>query len=54
MEEAGWLRAQWTTKENGRRLRVYRLTEARGQQLCDEEARRHAVISAVNRTLRMA
>lgn len=54
LEEAGWLRAQWTTKENGRRLRVYRLSEAGAKQLCDEEARWHAVTSAVKRTLRMA
>jgi DNA-binding PadR family transcriptional regulator len=54
MEEAGWLRAGWTTKENGRRLRVYRLSEAGGKRLCDEESRWHAVTSAVNRTLRMA
>ena len=26
MEEAGWLRAEWMPKDEGRRLRVYRLT----------------------------
>jgi PadR family transcriptional regulator, regulatory protein PadR len=54
MEEAGWLRAQWVTKENGQRLRLYRLSVKGSQQLCVEEARWHRVTSAVNRTLRMA
>jgi transcriptional regulator len=26
MEEAGWIRAEWITKENGRRTRIYELT----------------------------
>jgi len=28
MEEAGWIRATWVTKENGRRARIYDLTAA--------------------------
>jgi len=28
MEEAGWIRAQWITKDTGRRARIYDLTAA--------------------------
>lgn len=52
MEEAGWLRAEWTAKDEGRRLRVYRLTPAGKKQLSDEESRWQVVTSAVNRVLR--
>jgi DNA-binding PadR family transcriptional regulator len=52
MEEAGWVRAQWTTKEKGRRLRTYRLTPAGKKRLPDEESRWEHVTSAVNRVLR--
>ena len=52
MEEAGWIRAEWTTKENGRRARMYELTAAGRKQLGDEELRWDAVTSAVNRVLR--
>lgn len=52
MEEAGWLRAEWQAKDEGRRLRIYRLTPAGKKQLSDEESRWEAVTSAVNRVLR--
>lgn len=54
MEEAGWIRAEWITKENGRRARLYRLTASGRKQLAAEEARWHAVTLAVNQVLRMA
>ena len=54
MEEAGWIRAEWITKENGRRARMYELTTAGKKQLTAEESRWQAVTSAVNRVLRMA
>jgi len=54
MEEAGWIRAKWVTKENGRRARIYEVTATGKQQLVAEELRWHAVTSAVNRVLRMA
>lgn len=54
MEEAGWIRAEWITKENGRRARIYELTAAGKKQLGAEESRWEAVTSAVNRVLRMA
>lgn len=43
MEEAGWIRAQWITKDNGRRARVYELTAAGRKQLATEESRWQAV-----------
>lgn len=54
MEEAGWIRAQWVTKDTGRRARIYELTKAGGKQLTAEESRWQTVTSAVSRVLRMA
>jgi transcriptional regulator len=54
MEEAGWIRAEWITKESGRRARVYELTAAGRKQLASEETRWHTVTGAVNTVLRMA
>jgi len=54
MEEAGWIRAQWITKETGRRARIYELTAAGKKQLAAEEERWESVTSAVNRVLRTA
>ncbi len=54
MEEAGWIRAHWVTKDNGRRARVYELTAAGRKQLATEETRWQAVTAAVSRVLRMA
>jgi len=52
MEEAGWVRAEWITKDTGRRARLYALTAAGKKQLAAEESRWQAVTSAVNRVLR--
>jgi PadR family transcriptional regulator, regulatory protein PadR len=52
MEEAGWVRAEWMTKDSGRRARVYELTKSGHKQLEAEEGRWKAVTSAVNRVLR--
>ena len=54
MEEAGWIKAEWVTKENGRRASAYELTAAGKKQLASEESRWHAVTQAVGRVLRMA
>jgi len=54
MEEAGWVRGQWITKDTGRRARLYELTAAGRKQLVAEESRWQAVTLAVNRVLRMA
>jgi PadR family transcriptional regulator PadR len=52
MEEDGWIRAEWITKDNGRRARIYELTAAGKKQLATEESRWQTVTSAVNRVLR--
>jgi DNA-binding PadR family transcriptional regulator len=52
MEEAGWIRAEWVTKENGRRARTYELSAAGKKQLHAEESRWRTVTSAVDRLLR--
>ena len=52
MEEAGWIRAQWVTKDTGRRMRIYELTAAGAHQLEAEELRWKTVTSAVNLVLR--
>lgn len=52
MEEEGWIRAKWVTKENGRRARAYTVTPAGARQLETEESRWLAVTAAVNRILR--
>jgi PadR family transcriptional regulator, regulatory protein PadR len=54
MEEAGWIRAEWITKDSGRRARLYELTAAGKRQLAAEESHWQTVTSAVNRVLRMA
>jgi transcriptional regulator len=54
MEEAGWIRAEWVSKDGGRRARIYELTAVGKKQLAAEETRWQAVTSAVNRVLRMA
>ena len=53
MEEAGWIRAAWITKDTGRRARLYELTAAGRKQLTAEESGWEAVTSAVNRVLRL-
>jgi transcriptional regulator len=52
MEEAGWIQAEWVTKETGRRARIYQLTAAGKKQLATEESRWQAVTAAVSRVLR--
>jgi PadR family transcriptional regulator PadR len=54
MEDQGWVRATWVTKDNGKRARVYELTAAGRKQLAGEEARWLAVSDAVHRVLKMA
>jgi PadR family transcriptional regulator PadR len=52
MEEAGWISAEWITKDTGRRARIYELTPNGQKQLMAEESRWEAVTAAVNRVLR--
>jgi transcriptional regulator len=52
MEEAGWIRAKWVTKDTGRRARIYDLTGSGKKQLAAEENRWQKVSSAVDLVLR--
>jgi len=54
MEDAGWIRAHWITKENGRRARLYELTAAGKQQLTAEESNWEKVSLSINLVLRSA
>jgi transcriptional regulator len=54
MEEAGWIHAEWITKDTGRRARIYEITGEGRKQLGAEESRWQAVTAAVNRVLRTA
>jgi PadR family transcriptional regulator PadR len=54
MEEAGWLRGAWITKDTGQRARVYELTATGTRQLAATESRWHAVTLAIHRVLQEA
>jgi transcriptional regulator len=54
LEEAGWVRAKWTTTENKRRARIYEITPAGRKQLQEEERRWTSVAAAVGQVLREA
>ena len=54
MEAAGWIRAEWIRKKNGRRARLYELTPAGKKPLGLEESGWQTVTAAVNRVLREA
>ena len=54
MEEAGWVRAEWTTKDTGRRARIYSLTPAGRKQLASEETRWDRMVEAIARIMRPA
>jgi PadR family transcriptional regulator, regulatory protein PadR len=54
MEESGWIRAEWITKETGRRARIYELTAKGKKQLVAEEPRWRAISAAITRVLREA
>ena len=51
MEEAGWIRAEWVTKESRRRARLYELT-GREEAANDRRVEMESVTAAVNRVLR--
>jgi PadR family transcriptional regulator PadR len=54
LEEDGWIRAQWTTTENNRRARVYKLTPAGRKQLIDQERRWTSIAAAIGAVLEQA
>jgi transcriptional regulator len=54
LEEAGYVRAKWTTTENKRRARMYEITAVGRKQLQEEESRWTSVAAAIGRVLREA
>lgn len=54
LEEEGWLGAEWTTVDTGRRAKVYRLTDAGRRQLVREETSWREFMDVVLRVLRTA
>jgi len=54
MEEAGWIRAEWTTTENNRRARIYEITDAGRKQLEEQESRWTAISAAIGHVLKEA
>ena len=54
LEEAGWIKARWTTSGTGRRARMYEITAGGRRQLESEEARWKAITAAVGRILKHA
>jgi len=54
LEEAGGIRARWTTSETGRRARVYEITAAGRRQLESEEEHWKSVPAAVVKVLKLA
>lgn len=54
LEEAGWIKANWVTKDTGRRSRVYQLTANGRKRLPLEEERWTAISAAIHQVLRTA
>jgi PadR family transcriptional regulator PadR len=54
LEESGYLRAQWITKETGRRVRIYELTATGKRQLQNEESRWQTITAAIAQVLKEA
>lgn len=54
LEDEGWLAAEWTVAETGRRAKVYRLTAPGRRALAREERGWLAFVSAVTQVLRPA
>ncbi|TAN20608.1 MAG: PadR family transcriptional regulator [Acidobacteria bacterium] len=51
MEARGWLASEWSTTEEGRRAKFYRLTASGRRQLQQETARWKTISGAVNQAL---
>ena len=54
LEDAGHIKARWSTTETGRKARVYEITSAGRKQLEADEARWKAITSAVGKILKHA
>lgn len=54
MEQQGWIGAEWSTSENNRRARYYRLTAKGRKQLAEEEHSWQRLIEAVAAVLKFS
>ena len=54
LEQQGWIASEWSTTENNRRARYYRLTATGRRQLAREEENWRRVVQGVNAVLRFA
>ena len=54
MEETGWVKSEWSTSENNRRARFYRITAGGRRRLAEEEEHWSKLADAVGRILRHA
>jgi PadR family transcriptional regulator PadR len=54
MEQAGWIAAEWTTSENNRRARMYRLTRTGQKRLDEQKEKWRLLTNAVGKVLRFA
>ena len=54
LEHQGWIKAEWSVSELGRRARFYQLTAAGRKQLELESQNWDRLITAIGRVLRMA
>jgi len=54
MDEAGWIRSEWSPSENNRRARYYRISAAERRQLVEEETEWLLAAEAITRVLRLA
>ena len=54
MDEAGWLRSEWGTSDNGRRARYYTITKAGRGRLISLEREWSKHVDAVKRVIRLA
>jgi transcriptional regulator len=54
LEHEGWIKAEWSVSELGRRARFYRLTPSGRKQLEHESRQWDLMTAAIGRVLRMA
>ena len=54
LEEAGSIKARWTTTDTGRKARVYEITHGGRKQLESDEVRWKAITAAVGKILKHA
>jgi transcriptional regulator len=54
LEQLGWISAQWTQSESGRRVKVYALTRTGRKQLHTEEAEWRRAAGIVNRFFKIS